>query len=82
MSFPTDDAKLIKHKIALSVCSSSMLMDEISYLLRTKGVKVEDIGMVPAKGPLMLNLDNPFFSTKEYILYAVISNVHEISNLS
>ena len=82
MSFPTDDAKLIKHKIALSVCSSSMLMDEISYLLRTKGVKVEDIGMVPVKGPLMLNLDNPFFSTKEYILYAVISNVHEISNLS
>ena len=59
-----------------------MLMDEISYLLRIKGVKVEDIGMVPAKGPSMLKLDNPFFSTKESILYAVISNVHEISYLS
>ena len=52
------------------------------FLLRTKGVKVEDIGMVPTKGPPMLKLDNPFFSTKESILYAVISNVHEISYLS
>ena len=59
-----------------------MLMDEIGYLLRIKGVKVEDIGMVPTKGPPMLKLDNPFFSTKESILDAVILDVHEISFLS
>jgi len=78
----TDDAKLMKHRIASSVCSSSMPMDKLGYLLRTKGVKVEDTRMVPAKGPLMLKLDNPFFSTKESILDAVILDVHEISFLS
>ena len=72
----------MKHRIVSSVCSSSMPMDKLGYLLRTKGVRVEDTRMVLAKGPPKLKLDNPFFSIKESILHAVISDVHEISYLS
>ena len=59
-----------------------MPMDKLGYLLRTKGVRVENTGMVPAKGPPMLKLDNHFFSIKESILHAMISDVHEISYFS
>ena len=43
----------MKHKIALLV-----LMGEPNFLLRTKTIEVKDTGVVPAKGPPMLKLDN------------------------
>ena len=33
-------------------------MDGANFLLRAKRVKVKDTGVVPAKGPQMLKLDN------------------------
>ena len=55
---PTDDIKLMKHKVTLLVCSSSISMDEANFLLRAKRVKVKDTGVVLAKGPPILMLDN------------------------
>jgi len=37
-----------------SVCSSSILMDELDFPLRTKKVIMKDIGLVPAKDPSIL----------------------------
>jgi len=55
---PTDGVKLMKHKVTPLVCSSSMSMDEANFVLRAKRVKVKDTGVVLAKGPPMLKLDN------------------------
>ena len=60
----------MERKIASSVCSSLKLMDELWYLLRKQGIKVKDTGVVPAKGFLILKLDNPFFLAKESLVYA------------
>ena len=42
----------------LSVCSSSVLMDESDFLLGTKKVIMKDIGLVSTKDPLILLLVN------------------------
>lgn len=48
----------MRHKIALSVRSSLMLMDDLDFLLRTKKIDMKDTGLVLAKGPPILKLDN------------------------
>lgn len=52
---------VMKHKIASSVRSSLMLMDDLDFLLRTKKIDMKDTGLVLAKGPPILNLDNLSF---------------------
>ena len=34
------------------------VMDELDFLLKIERMKVKDIGLVPAKDPSMLELDN------------------------
>ena len=70
VKIPTNNAKLMEHRIASLVCSLSKPMDELWYLLRKQGIKVKDKGVVPAKDSLMLKLDNPFFLAKESLVYA------------
>ena len=48
----------MKHEFASSVRSSSVLMGDLDFLLRTKRVDMNDTRLVLAKGFPMLKLDN------------------------